>query len=230
MNSNQTIPLQLPLAIRTSDLSDLTDFYVGDNDELIQYLSTFGEHPDQFIYIWGHHGVGVSFLLQAMANQYKSPYISLKQIPDISPDILNGLSDFPLVCLDDIDAVSGRAGWQTALFHLFNDSRSKGNRVIFGNHTSPAQADISLEDLKSRLFWGQCYQVYALTDNQKQLALIERAASKGLLLETLTAQFLLSHYDRDMQAQFQLLEQLDHASMTHKRKLTIPFIKDTLNA
>jgi len=230
MKNNYTEPLQLPLAIRTSDLSDLTDFYIGDNEELLQYLHNFDDMAEQLTYIWGYSGVGVSFLLQAVANRYKAPYISLKQIPDISPELLNGLSDFPLVCIDDLDSVAGRGNWQDALFHLFNESRSKGNKLIFGNHDSPASADMSLEDLKSRLFWGQCFQVMALSDEQKQLALIERAGSKGLMLEASTAQFLLSHYSRDMQAQFQLLEKLDHASLTHKRKLTIPFIKDTLKA
>lgn len=228
MSLEQNKPLQLPLAIRTADHSDLENYFVGDNQELFRYIQDFEQSADQITLLWGNQGVGVSFLLQALSNRLNSPYIPLTQIPDITPDIFDGLEDLPLVCIDDLDKICGRLRWQERLFHFFNLSRQNGNRILFGSHMAPAGLKLELEDLQSRLFWGQCFQVAGLTDEQKLEALINRAGLKGLVLEDSVAQYLLSHYPRDLQVQFKILDCLDEASLSEKRKLTIPFIKEII--
>ena len=222
---NTAAPRQLPLAIQTADHSMLNNFYVGSNAELMQYLNDFEHKGDTSTLLWGDHGVGVSFLLQAMANQCFAPYIPLSQIPHIEPEILQGMAELPVVCVDDLDQVRGNLEWQESLFHFFNASRQLGNQIIFGSHVAPGGLDLELDDLLSRLTWGHCFQVIGLTDEQKQDALIQRASQKGLVLEASVAQYLLTHYPRDLQRQFQLLDTLDHASLAMKRRLTIPFIK-----
>ncbi len=218
-------PRQLPLAIQTADHSMLSNFYVGSNAELMQYLTDFEQVGDTSTLLWGDQGVGVSFLLQALANQYHAPYIPLSHIPHIGPDILQNMAELPLVCVDDLDRVRGDLAWQESLFHFFNASRQCGNRIIFGSHVAPGGLALELDDLLSRLSWGHCFQVIGLTDTQKQDALIQRANQKGLVLEEPVAQYLLTHFPRDLQRQFTLLDQLDHASLAMKRRLTIPFIK-----
>ena len=41
--------------------------------------------------------------------------------------------------------------------------------------------------------------------------------------------FLLKRLDREMRSLFMTLDQLDHASITAQRKLTIPFVKEILS-
>ena len=41
--------------------------------------------------------------------------------------------------------------------------------------------------------------------------------------------FILTRGERSMNALFELLERLDQASLQEKRKLTIPFLKETLD-
>jgi DnaA family protein len=221
-------PRQIPLAIQVSDHSLLDNFYVGSNAELMAYLSAFDVQDEPSTLLWGEPGVGVSFLLQAMANAHHAPYIPLSHIKDIGPEMLQGMESMPLVCIDDLDLVRGNLVWQEALFHFFNASRQLGHAILFGSHVAPGGLDLELDDLLSRLTWGHCFQVIGLTDDQKEEALIQRANQKGLELDNVVAQYLLTHYPRDLQRQFQLLDQLDHASLAMKRRLTIPFIKSFL--
>ena len=51
----------------------------------------------------------------------------------------------------------------------------------------------------------------------------------GFEISVQTARYILSHYDRDLNHLWSLLETLDHASLAAKRKLTIPFLKEILH-
>lgn len=50
----------------------------------------------------------------------------------------------------------------------------------------------------------------------------------GFELPEDVGRFLLKRLDREMRTLFMTLDQLDHASITAQRKLTIPFVKEIL--
>lgn len=165
-----------------------------------------------------------------MANRNKTVcYIPLAQYITFSPEILDGLEYCDLVCLDDIDAVKGIAAWEEAIFYLFNRLYEKKRTclLITGN-LPPAQLGLSLPDLGSRLSWGQVYQLTELDDVDKLAALQLRARLRGFEISDEVGLFLLKRLDRDMRSLFTILEKLDIATITEKRKLTIPFVKEVL--
>jgi DnaA family protein len=84
---------------------------------------------------------------------------------------------------------------------------------------------VQLPDLRSRLVWGPVFQLQVLPDAKKREALQLRAQLRGLELPENVADYLLSHYPRDLFGLFARLDQLDTAAMALQRKLTIPFIK-----
>ena len=55
-----------------------------------------------------------------------------------------------------------------------------------------------------------------------------RARLRGFELPEDVGRFLLKRPDREMRTLFDTLDQLDRASITAQRKLTIPFVKDIL--
>ena len=67
-----------------------------------------------------------------------------------------------------------------------------------------------------------------LNDEQRLLALQQRAHLRGLEVSLEVGQFLLLRLPRDSQALFSALVQLDKASLSLKRKLTIPLVKSIL--
>ncbi|SUG19040.1 Chromosomal replication initiator protein DnaA [Salmonella enterica subsp. arizonae] len=54
------------------------------------------------------------------------------------------------------------------------------------------------------------------------------APAAGFELPEDVGRFLLKRLDREMRTLFMTLDQLDHASITAQRKLTIPFVKEIL--
>ena len=221
--------LTLPVGIR--DDARFANYHAGPNEQIVQSLqqqwTTSGE---PFIYLWGASGVGCSHLLQAACHYaeglgHHSVYLPLDELVDIGPGVLESMEQLPLVALDNLQVIAGNEEWEEAIFHLFNRIRDRQSHLLIAANANPQQLGIRLPDLTSRLSWGMVYQVGALADEEKVLALLLRAHRRGLNLTDDVARYILTRGPRDSQALFDLLERLDQASLTAQRKLTIPFIK-----
>jgi len=72
------------------------------------------------------------------------------------------------------------------------------------------------------------YQVRELDEAGRAEALRLRAAQSGLQLPAETLDYLLNRLPRDLRSLFDILDELDEASLVAQRRLTIPFIRDAL--
>ncbi len=226
---------QLALAIQRNDEATFSDYCWGENiqikKELYAALSNTGE---RFIYLWGAEGSGKSHLLQACC-QHLGPhepsiYLPLDTLKTWDPTILGDLEPHRLFCIDALNAVTGDAAWEEALFHLYNRIRDdEQSTLIIASHTSPRHASIALPDLQSRLNSGLVMHLEPLSDTDKAQTLSRAANRRGFELPHSVAQFLVHRSARNMHDLHTLLDRLDHASLVAQRKITIPFIKTTLN-
>ena len=161
---------QLPLNIQLHDDATLSSFYPGDNKEVLEAVKHFAYGKEgMFLYIWGQAGVGRSHLLQAACRAASElgdavVYVPLLEQKQLSPGILQGIDDIPLVCIDDINIIAGQPLWEEALFHLFNRIQVQGGRLLIAADISPRNLTVILPDLKSRLTSGVIYQVQRLSD------------------------------------------------------------------
>lgn len=222
---------QLALNIELSVHHTLENFYPGANRMIIDYLK---KNYELQTYLWGEQGVGKTHLLQACCHAFiqqglRVAYIPLQDYKKFSPEILNGLEKLDLVCLDDIQAVLAKTEWEEALFHCYNKLRENSAKLITAANAAPKQLTIQLQDLQSRLEAGVIFQIKPLTDEEKLIVLQMAAKAKGLELSDEVAKFLLLHCERGMAQLFAILMQLDKASLTEQRKLTIPFVKTILS-
>ena len=187
------------------------------------------------IFISGETGTGKSHLLyslchRAQLNNRSHIYIGLKQYSELSEELLVGLEDIQLVCLDDIHMVLNSDKWQLALFDFINRVREVGTcHLVVSADAGPKALNVSLPDLKSRLTWGVSFKLQSLSDEQRIQALINRAERRGLTMSDEVARFLLTHMKRDMPSLMTVLNELDNSSLKEKRKLTIPFVKTVLS-
>ena len=135
-----------------------------------------------------------------------------------------------MVCLDNIQAIAGELHWQVAIFDLYNRLVEQGKALIIVGNQAPQQLGITLPDLVSRLHACTSFQLRLLSDDDKQKLLQQKARLRGIELPDEAARYLLNHHDRDIRSLVSILDQLDKASIVHQRKLTIPFIRETLQA
>lgn len=222
----------MPLSLSNSET--FASFYVGKNQLLVDSLvNALNETKFTSLYIWSVHGAGRTHLLHAV-NQYNAlksaSYIPLKQHYHLVPEILLGLDNYDIICLDDIDVIAGHHDWEEAIFDLFNKLTEKNHSKLFVTaNTPPKQIPFILPDLSSRLAWGQVYQLQELSDSDKLNALQLRAQLRGFELPTEVGLFLLKRVNRDTRTLFSLLDKFETATLIEQRKLTIPFIKTILD-
>ncbi len=216
---------QIPLQIRLNDNATFDNYLVAGNAQAIDLLSS----DERYIYLWSAEATGKTHLLQALCHQHTSSfYLPLTDIDAWQTDILEGLEQFALVCIDDVHQIAGRSEWETALFDLFNRLQENSRRLVVTANCSPAGLDLQLADLSSRLAWGVSLQLNSLTDEQKIQALRQRAQRRGFQFPDEAAAYLLKHCPRDLHSLFAILDRLDDASLQAQRRISIPFIKQAL--
>jgi DnaA family protein len=225
---------QLTLGVSLKDEATFANYYAGKNGPLLQALqNTVAGTGERVIYFCGTGGEGCTHLLQACchdANRHglSSVYLPLRTLIAYSPAVLEGLESLQLVCIDDLQLISGRPEWEEAFFHFYNRLHDAGGRLIVTANVMPKFLGVTLPDLVSRLSWGVVFQLEPLTDAEKTLVLMMRAQRRGMLLTEEVGKYILNHCPRHMATLFSALEALDKSSLAAQRKLTIPFVKSVL--
>jgi DnaA family protein len=238
---------QLALGVRLRADAVFESFWPGLNSEVVATLRMPSAAP---LWLWGGRGSGKTHLLQAVcaaageaaagapaagapavgASAAGAPaaYFPLARSFALPPEALAGFERTRVLCVDDVDAVAGDLAWEKALFRLFNEAAELRTRLIFAAAAPPRQPDWRLEDWRSRAAACVVYQLRELDDQGRIEALRLRAAQRGLQLPYETSEYLLKRMPRDLRSLFEILDQLDEASLVAQRRLTIPFIRDAL--
>jgi len=221
--------IQLPLDITLRDEATLDRFVVGQNTELFNLINKLLEGQDQTILITGASDSGKTHLLQAICRHSDDAiYLPLAMIEGLSPDIFEGLSQRPLVCLDDIQAIAGNAEMELALFTLINDLKEQERSFVFSSNDKLERIGFKLKDLVSRLSACTPYYLEMPDDEHKTVFLQQEARRRGVQINHEAINWILTHTPRDMTNLISLMHRLDEESLSRQRKITIPFIKQVL--
>ena len=196
---------QLLLDIQPAALPTLDNFVVGRNAEVLHSLKLAINGGDKrFIYLWGASGSGKSHLLSACAVFGK---------------------EADLVCADNVHLLSDEA--QIALFNTYNQLRESGGCLIASGLAAPTQMGLR-DDLATRLAWGLTYQLHPLSDEEKAQALKNHAKARGMRLPDEVLDYCLRHLRRDLPTLMATINALDEWSLTYKRPVTLPLLRDLL--
>jgi DnaA family protein len=84
------------------------------------------------------------------------------------------------------------------------------------------------DDLATRLAWGLVYQLQPLNDAEKALALQNHAAERGIRLPTEVVDYCLRYLRRDLSTLMATLDALDEWSLTTKKPVTVPMLRQLL--
>jgi len=230
---------QIPLHLNPQELYQLNNFYFG-QAELASAVELFCNQIGRqqtdlsFLYLWGDKASGKTHLSLAIAEQAQKNsktmlYLPLAELVETaSPEVLQGVEDLNLLCLDEFEAIAGLPQWEEALFHCFNRLQQSGCQLLIASRDNPATSAIQLADLRSRMATGLVYQLDSLNDNAKQKVMMVQSQARGLEMAEEVAQYLLRHHSRDIIELMALLQRLDKASMAAQRRLTIPFVRQIL--
>lgn len=226
---------QIPLALRFPPDQRFDGFVAADpaGVALLQAVAA-GARAD-WLLLSGPSGCGKSHLLvaacaEAGAAGRRAAYLPLAGFRGRLPAMLAAQEGLDLVCLDDVDAVAGLREDEVALFDFHNRARAAGASVVYSAKAPPQQGALGLPDLRSRL--GQCTQLalVPLDDAGRREVLVRRARARGLVLDDAVLDYLLRRVGRDLGTLTGLLDRLDRESLAAQRRVTVPFLKQIIEA
>lgn len=215
---------QLILDIRPDASPDFSNFLLGRNAEAVAALQSLagGGPGEALIYLWGEAGSGKTHLLQACVATATARGISARyigpgaELPEELP---------PLLAVDAAEALS--PGAQLALFNLINRAREGEGRLVVAGDRAPAQLPLR-PDLTTRLGWGLVFALNGLDQAERTAAVQARAAARGLHLPGEVVSYMLTHCRRDLPGLLATVDALDEYSLSRKRPVTLPLLREML--
>tara|TARA_B100001939_G_scaffold333075_1_gene332686 strand:+ start:349 stop:1032 length:684 start_codon:yes stop_codon:yes gene_type:complete len=207
------------------------DFYA--NKENLNLVNDLKDQEAGDIIIQASSNSGKSHLLQSLCNFYNeigktSFYLPIKTALDYDSSVLDSINKIDLVCIDDIDFVVKNDEWERAIFNLINQCQQSNSRIIFSVADSIDLAGFNLSDLLSRLKKLLKYNVANLDDEDFKAALNLIIEHNSINIGDKEVNYILNHGKRDIAYLKQTLFKLDEYSLSTKKKITIPLIKEII--
>lgn len=230
-------PTQLIFPFQINQKASFESFFCSpDNIELMSRLADLlvSKNADELI-INGAEGSGKSFLMQALCNELSSSgkqfaFIPMNKAINMGVEIFQNLASLNAVCIDDLQLILSRKEWETALFNLINECQQSNCSLILSFGGNQSLEDITqLPDLLSRIKRMEFMKLQAVQDECLNQALDFVSQQLGINLEKAELEFLLNHQTREFSLLVENIISLDRQAASLKRKITIPFIKETLN-
>ncbi|WP_284216257.1 DnaA regulatory inactivator Hda [Agaribacter marinus] len=231
--------MQLVLPVSQHSEKTFLNMVTGENQLLKNQIETAIQGLSQddktrIFYVHGNAGVGKTHILLAsveLATQLglSCRYVDMEVLVNFPTEVMSEISDDALICIDNTQRLAESAQWQRMIFDLINQCIEKSSRcILFSANASVSNLKLSLPDLASRLTWGMTFRITELDDVDKATAMKAMAHQKGMEAPDEVVDFVLKRSNRNMHDIERIVEHLDKASLQHQRKLTIPFVKESL--
>ena len=224
---------QLALRFPSERRCTLGNFEAGPNAELVAELARCGQSRE-FAAMWlvGESGSGKSHLLQgachaAAANGVAAAYLPSRLMAG-GVGVLDGLGEFGVVAIDDLERWVGERSWEEALMNLHRQLVEHGAFLLIASERAPLDIAVGLADLASRLRAAQIFAIRPLDDADRARAIEHLAAQRGLELGADVVGFILRRAPRRMDELIATFDRLDRGALAQQRRLTIPLAKDVL--
>lgn len=209
-------------------LSEQAEFFTN------SLKSSINQVGESLIGVWGDQDSGKTHLINAAA-QYARKQSSRFQLYDgfqlmeCDPDQFDDFANSEILLVDNLDAICGHRQWEQKFYQLINACMQGEMTLLFTVSVNPQFLDCALPDFQSRLSWGLLLQLPVVVDTDIGQVLKFRAELLGIELSKEVITYLLTHYSRQLSVQMSILRLLDKMSLSAKKRVTVPFIKQTLS-
>lgn len=174
-------------------------------------VGSSGSGKTHLLNLWLQHSGGKSLTLEKFAAQ------------DIG-----ALSDTTILAIDDAERVAGDDALEEKLFHLFNRLREAKGWLLLTAAKPPAQWDIKLADLRSRLLAAPVATIGVPDDELLSMLLLKQFHDRQIDVGAGVIAYILPRITRSADAVRQLVATLDHAALAEGRGITVAMARRLL--
>ena len=219
---NSPVNQQLILNLRSLPSMDRNDYFVSEvNKEAVSWLDSWPNWTTFGFIVCGPLGSGKSHLAQVLKTLSHGDIIEAK---DISNKNIDQLSEKKCLIIENLESLTS----ETLLFHLYNMLLENKNNLMLTSKFNMSQINFELPDLKSRLLSMPQVNIDFPDDRLLKNLLIKQFLDKGILVEMDVIDYLIKRIDRSFEAISKLVAKIDFKSLEKAKKITIPFIKNTI--
>jgi DnaA family protein len=209
-------------------LSEQAEFFTS------SLKSSINQIGESLIGVWGGQDSGKTHLINAAAHYARQQSSRFQfydglQLMKCDPAQFDDFANSEILLIDNLDAICGLRQWEQKFYQLINACKQGEMTLLFTVSVNPQFLECTLPDFQSRLNWGLLLQLPVVVDADIGKVLKFRAELLGIELSREVITYLLTHYSRHLSAQMSILRLLDEMSLSAKKRVTVPFIKQTLS-
>lgn len=211
---------QYPLPLPHQNSMGADDFMVtSSNQDAAAWLEKWPEWQSHASVIYGPSGSGKTHLAHLWQNRSSAQPISVENLT--AQDATSLCATNKIILFDDADKIAGDAAAEEALFHLYNHIREAGGSLLLTAQQAPAQWQIKLPDLRSRLSSISAIAISAPDDALLSALLIKQFRDRQIDISTDVIDYLLPRIPRTPAAIRALVTAMDRASLAEGRGISI---------
>ncbi len=195
------------------------------NQEAVRWLERWPQWPAPALIAYGPAGCGKTHMVSWFRARTAAVQLSPGALAAIDPHAMAARSK--LCVIEDADRLAGLP-MERALLHLYNCLAAADGRLLLTARQPPKAWPLQLADLRSRLQAAPTAAILAPDDALLEALLIKLFRDHQLAIDDDVVTYLLPRIERSFATLPPLVDQLDRASLTAGRRLTVPFVRQVL--
>lgn len=222
---------QLPLEFEPRPYMDKEDFMIAQcNFEAFRAVESWPVWQFFALCLYGSEGCGKTHLANIFSTHvsrtenypYKLPCIKAK---DLKLENVHRLyQQYNCLIVEDLNENIN----QEAMFHLYNLYRNEGGYILFTAETAPARMHFTLPDLQSRLNIIPSVEIGEPDDELLSALIVKLFTDRQVMVSPEIVSYILANMQRSFCFARKLVAEIDNISLSRKRAITIPVVKEAI--
>jgi len=225
VGSAEQLPFSLPHVM--ADGGD--DFFVTPaNMDAVGRLDAWPEWPHHALILVGAPGSGKSHLANIWRTRTGARMLDEGVLRN-EAFLANG--DHAPMLIEDIDRLlsTGSTEIERGLFHLFNWVKESGGTLLMTAREPVSAWPPGLADLRSRLLATPIVQLGGPDDILLEAVMVKQFSDRQIKVPPEVVRFAIARLERSFAAVREFVEAVDRASLSAKRPVTVPLVRDILD-
>ena len=131
--------------------------------------------------------------------------------------------------MDRLDLATTNPNWELGIFNLYNElNETDKSKAIFLSDKPLNSIEFNLKDLQSRISSISAMSFAELNDEEKKILMELIFNKRGISIDNSVLSYALERSSRNLENIINLVQKIDEYSLSKKRNITVPLLKEIL--